>query len=133
MSVYGEQYTYNGKTMFLSEWSRETGISLDTLRARILKMGWTPERAFTTKPIDRRAKVRMRSGIYSYSALAKASPCGVKPGTVRDRIVNQHMDPEEAISTPSAKDGHTANTIKRKPKLCVYPDCYNCPYDDCIA
>lgn len=133
MSIYGKLYTYNGKTMFLSEWSKETGISLSTLRARIVKQGWTLERAFTTKPIIRKAKVRMRNGTYSYSELAKASPYGVTAGTVRDRIVNQHRTPEEAISTPSTREGHTTNAIKKKPKQCAYPICDKCPYEDCIA
>lgn len=133
MSVYGKKYTFNGKTMFLSGWSKETGISLCTLRARLQKLGWSPEKAFTTRPIKRSAKIQMRNGTYSYSALSKMSPCGIRAGTVRDRIVTQHLTPEMAISVPSAKEGHTTNGIKRKPKLCVYPDCDNCPYEDCVA
>lgn len=42
--------TYQGKTMILKDWSRELGIPYETLRNRILKFGWSIERAFTEEP-----------------------------------------------------------------------------------
>lgn len=44
----GVQYTFNGKTQSLNDWSKETGISLHALRARINKYNWSLKRAFTT-------------------------------------------------------------------------------------
>lgn len=44
--------TYNGKTMTLAEWERETGIHRDILKDRINKLHWTTERALTT-PVRR--------------------------------------------------------------------------------
>lgn len=38
--------TYNGKTLHLAEWSRQTGIGYPTILFR-LKMGWSVERALT--------------------------------------------------------------------------------------
>lgn len=42
--------TYNGITKSISEWAEETGIRKDTLRRRIVKYGWSIERALTEKP-----------------------------------------------------------------------------------
>lgn len=39
--------TYNGKTMTISQWSLETGISNSTISARIKKLGWDGIRAIT--------------------------------------------------------------------------------------
>jgi len=39
---------FNGKTQTLAMWSEELGISGDTLRARLGKLGWSLDRAMTT-------------------------------------------------------------------------------------
>lgn len=44
--------TYKGKTMTYQEWGKEIGISFHVLRYRILKKGWSVEKAFTV-PVDR--------------------------------------------------------------------------------
>lgn len=41
--------TYKGETKTLTEWAEEMGISKEVLRHRIVKMGWTAEKALTTK------------------------------------------------------------------------------------
>jgi hypothetical protein len=41
--------TFAGKTQTLSQWSRETGIHFETLRAR-LNHGWSPDDIITKKP-----------------------------------------------------------------------------------
>lgn len=43
------QYEFNGKIQSLTEWSKELEISRKNLYRRIHYMGWTVERAFTTK------------------------------------------------------------------------------------
>jgi hypothetical protein len=43
-----KRYTFNEKTMRISEWSTELGIPRLTLHARINKYGWSVEKAFTT-------------------------------------------------------------------------------------
>lgn len=40
-------FTYGGKTQCLRDWADELGYTFDTLRGRILKLGWPIERAFT--------------------------------------------------------------------------------------
>lgn len=39
--------TYNGETHCVSEWARIIGMNVGTLRSRISKKHWTPERALT--------------------------------------------------------------------------------------
>ena len=39
-------FTYNGKTMILKDWSDKLKINYATLRSRIYKYKWLPERAF---------------------------------------------------------------------------------------
>jgi hypothetical protein len=40
--------TFDGRTQCLGAWAEEIGISQDVLRARLLKLGWSVERALTT-------------------------------------------------------------------------------------
>ena len=37
-----------GSTLTLERWAKLTGISIDTLRKRVLKSKWSPEKALTT-------------------------------------------------------------------------------------
>jgi hypothetical protein len=41
--------TYNGKTMTMAEWSRESGVPYSVLRSRIYKLGWSIEDALNRK------------------------------------------------------------------------------------
>lgn len=43
-------FRYNGESMVLADWSKETGISRLTLSSRLLRFGWSTKRAFTTPP-----------------------------------------------------------------------------------
>lgn len=47
---------YNGRTKILIEWCEELNLHYDTVRVRIGKLGWTPEKAFET-PIIKEAKI----------------------------------------------------------------------------
>ena len=40
--------TFNGKTLSIADWSRETGIRASTIQSRIVRCGWTEEKALTT-------------------------------------------------------------------------------------
>lgn len=48
-------FTYQGRRLPLSDISKETGISLFTLRTRIYRGKWTEERAFS-EPVKERRK-----------------------------------------------------------------------------
>ena len=45
--------TFNGKTLIVSDWARETGISESLIRYR-LNHGWTTKQALTTQPGERK-------------------------------------------------------------------------------
>lgn len=49
--------TFNGRTLSLQAWSRELGITYQTLQNRLNK-GWSIERALTEPVIDNRARTR---------------------------------------------------------------------------
>lgn len=40
--------TYKGRTMLVTEWAKELGLSIPCLHRRLFKLGWSIERAFTT-------------------------------------------------------------------------------------
>lgn len=42
-------YTYDGETMCLIDWSKKLNLSYNALVGRIYKLGWSFERAITTK------------------------------------------------------------------------------------
>jgi hypothetical protein len=46
---YGRLYTFNGRSLTLAGWSAQTGISYGALYRRIVKRGWSIERALSTK------------------------------------------------------------------------------------
>ena len=52
-----------GRTQTVSQWSRETGISVGTLQRRV-KLGWSPDRIVSVKPDRRR---RRKSQTYTDS------------------------------------------------------------------
>lgn len=41
--------TANGRTQSIQEWAAQTGLTVKTIYSRIHTLGWTPERAVTTK------------------------------------------------------------------------------------
>jgi hypothetical protein len=47
--------TYEGETCTMAEWSDRLGIKRNTLEARIGRLGWSIDRAFT-KPVQKRSK-----------------------------------------------------------------------------
>lgn len=49
--------TYAGKTQSLAQWCRELGYNYQTMRHRLVYLGWTIDVAFT-EPIDTRKSVR---------------------------------------------------------------------------
>ncbi len=51
----------NGETMVLSQWEERTGIDARLIVARIDRLGWSIEKALTTKPTPRAKKDRNES------------------------------------------------------------------------
>lgn len=50
-----------GQVKCMAEWARDTGIPEDTLRVRILRLRWSPERAVVTPVAKRRPRVQWRA------------------------------------------------------------------------
>lgn len=44
-------YVFHGKRLTLSQWSKEIGMNITTIKSRIDYLGWSVEKAFTT-PVD---------------------------------------------------------------------------------
>lgn len=82
------KYTYNNKTLNLSEWAKELNINRATLSQRIYKYGWTVDKAFSTplfipkiKYTDDKIKIntpnKLRiSKFLNYSGIYKVHPIG---------------------------------------------------------
>ncbi len=59
--------TFNGKTQSIAEWARELGVTDSLLRQRLLKLGWSVERALTTpvvKAYKKRCTTYRKNGAY---------------------------------------------------------------------
>lgn len=41
-------FEYQGRTQSIAQWAAETGLKAQTIRARVLRYGWTIEKALTT-------------------------------------------------------------------------------------
>lgn len=124
----GRKYTYNGESLYLSDWAKRTNISINTLRNRIVKCGWSPERAFTEPLNLRNAKIPYKGKLYSYAALSRMS--GKAWNTIYYRIKGG-MSVEEALTTEIYTERHLSDAFMRKKEGCVYPECDDCPFDDC--
>lgn len=48
-------YTFNGETLTISQWAEKIGCHKNTLRERIVKLGWSIEKAIST-PVKTKAK-----------------------------------------------------------------------------
>jgi hypothetical protein len=57
--------TYNGKTQTLREWSAETGISLNTMRQRVVA-GWSAEKCITLPTKNRKIGPNHTDGFNKY-------------------------------------------------------------------
>ena len=60
--------TFNGKTQSIAEWARELGVSDSLIRQRIVKLGWSVERALTepsrAKAYKKRCTTYRKNGAY---------------------------------------------------------------------
>lgn len=50
----GKKYSYNGKNLTLSEWSKELGLNCEVLIQRLHALNWSLEKALTTPLLDNR-------------------------------------------------------------------------------
>lgn len=92
---------YNGRTQTLMEWSHETGIGYETLRARVREYGWDAEKALTT-PVREGAtsKVTILEALGEKKTLREwAEFTGVPVPTLRSRI-RKGWDADRVVTQP---------------------------------
>jgi hypothetical protein len=119
----GHLITHEGVTQSMTDWSRQTGISVGTLSERINVLGWSHSRAVTepandiaenmrkaqkqrwaghTRPPEKPKKriklYRYKDKEYTMSELSKIS--GLESKLLRKRINERMWDVERAIDTP---------------------------------
>ena len=76
--------TFRGTTLPLSEWAEKLGKSYNLLADRIMRYGWTPERAFTEAAQKKKISV-FHAGI-SRTFKEWSAITGIKKDTIRDRF-----------------------------------------------
>lgn len=89
---------YRGEVKNLMVWCNELGLKYDAIHNRI-KSGWSPKDAFE-KPLT--------SEIKSFSQICREH--GLKPVTVRDRIIKFGWDYDRALNTPTKGRGANQTT-----------------------
>lgn len=99
-------YTFDGKTMTISEWSEHTGITRSTLCKRICS-GWPIERALT-EPVDHRMGGGDRGQTYTFNGETLTIPqwarkLGFRASMLRERIIQLGWPIERALTQPSRR------------------------------
>lgn len=100
-----EKLTYNGKTMSISEWSRETGISENLITTRIYGRNWDIERALTEQPKTRnkiwtaKNEVLITCDGETHNLLEWSRITGISRHTLHARL-SYGWPPEKALKTP---------------------------------
>lgn len=121
-----KDYSCNGESHKLKEWAKIIGVKEETLRHRMI--GRSFEDAIQ---MGKRGKTR-KSTLYAVFNGRKmpvvdiARETGFNYSTLRARLV-KGMSVEEALNTPIDRKA-AQKTLK-----CPYPNCFECPYADCIV
>lgn len=92
--------TWKGETLCLAEWERRTGMRQSFIQYRLAK-GWSPERVFTTVPIqgnNGREPMRLEFRSGSHTVSEWAALLGIKRSTIKNRL-HRGWTVERALST----------------------------------
>lgn len=79
-------FTYNGETKILSDWARERGIPIETLRDRIDVLGYSFEEAINKKPRLNKNSVILTYKGKEMNLTMLAEMCGLSVATVSKHI-----------------------------------------------
>jgi hypothetical protein len=91
-----EKYSYEGKTLSIADWARETGLGYGTLKDRLIKFNWSIDKALT-KPLP---KPRQKFFTYQGKRLTLkewSESTGIKYQTLYSRIFRDKMTIETAL------------------------------------
>ncbi|MFJ7438072.1 hypothetical protein ACIQW5_10485 [Methylorubrum thiocyanatum] len=94
--------TYNGQTRVLSEWAEIIGIPYARLRARIVRLGWSPEHAFKSS-VRPQVTISLTYEGRMMTTAEWAKQTGIPNSTLRYRIMGLGWDVERALTTPPKK------------------------------
>lgn len=94
-----KKYTHNGTTESISGWARISGINYDTLRYRLVILGWGIGDALSSKAGDYATKYTNELTNKSLTLSEWAKRTGIPRGTLVDRI-NRGWPVHKTMSTP---------------------------------
>ena len=97
--------TVNGVTKTFMEWSMDTGIPYETIRARVRQYDWSPERAVTEPAKE---GPRSHTELITVDGVTRtikewSQLYGIPVRLIRLRINNSGWSAEDAVSKPVAK------------------------------
>ena len=136
MSSDNKLLTYKGVTKTYAEWASEIGITPDALYRRINKLFWDVEKALHTPNVH--------SKTYNGKTLkAWEQETGIDRNTLWHRFNTgkQHGNELRPVVKRQSREypqliyGYHRERIYTKQvywKRCCYPDCFDCPYKDCV-
>ena len=110
--------SHDGKTQCVTDWAKETGVSVGAIFARIDQCKWSVEKALTTpplrptekpsKPKKERQSLMLEHGGRSQKVAAWAKELGIEEGVIRQRLA-LGWDVSKALTAPvkALKTGQT--------------------------
>ena len=102
--------TYNGQTKPLTDWADEMQIPRFVLDTRINKLGWSVEKALTTKVKNANRPCYLTLNGITKTITEWANETGIPKGTLRHRINILGWSVEKALTT---KVRQQSNNIKK--------------------
>ena len=102
--------TYNGQTKPLTDWADEMQIPRFVLDTRINKLGWSVEKALTTKVKNANRPCYLTLNGITKTITEWANETGIPKGTLRNRINILGWSVEKALTT---KVRQQSNNIKK--------------------
>ena len=107
-------YEYQGRRMILADWSEELGIPMAALRSRILRHGWSIEKAFTHQSGHSRKSFRMMTlNGKTQCATWWANELGIDRGVINARLRLGWSD-EKTLTTPVRDKCPSQRELKKR-------------------
>lgn len=135
MSVYDQEIAYNGKTQTIAEWAEDLGLTPNGLYKRLKYSSWDYGKALAVPNIRNKT-------YYGKTLNSWVKETGIDRHTLWHRFNGKHKDNLTAIlETPVPRPyrnyppliyGYHRERLYHKRKRCCHPDCFHCPYKDCV-